>query len=264
MAAVTVAEGSKRLFRAIGYRDLGPIPNLVRATRFRVALQQLRPTEIAAPSALITSVLRVAEIARSAGFSPALGRVIDTLSAVVLPPKLAADAAVTVEPYLAAAELDALWDSVRATIGAASVRDAAAWEGRYGLAGTTAYHFLALRRSGQLRGVAVLRTPKVQGDARLAGLRMASISDLLIRPDEGGIDALLAATEVYAASLGAGAVILSVTNRRIVDCARRRGYWVRKGNIHFLVRDTATPSAWPESLEEWWLTRGDGESDATF
>ena len=97
----------------------------------------------------------------------------------------------------------------------------------------------------------------------LAGAPL-NMLDMLVHPEEKGVGLLLAAAEQHAASMGAGAVILSITNRRIVESARRRGYLERRGNIHFFLRDTAKRTIWPESLGGWWLTRGDGESDATF
>ena len=264
MAAVTVADGSKRLFGALGYRDYGAIPNLVRPTRLSLLARQLRPMDLPRSSALVGGALRIAEWSRKLKVSVGFGYLADTAAAPLFARRSGPDLVTGMETPPPWGEVDALWQELQGNIGAAPLRDSLAWDGRYKTVGASAYHFVTLRRASRLVGIAVIRTPKQDGDSRLAGLRMASISDMLVHPEEKGVGLLLAAAEQHAASMGAGAVILSITNRRIVESARRRGYLERRGNIHFFLRDTAKRTIWPESLGGWWLTRGDGESDATF
>jgi len=264
MAAVTVADGSKRLFGALGFRDHGAIPNLVRQTRLRLALGQLRPLGLSASGMSKRLALGAADALRRTGLATVGGLILDGLTAPVWYTRPSRGAELSVQPVVERQALDALWAELRGHLGGHPVRDYEAWFHQYLGEREVPYHFVCLWRGGVLNGVSVLKTPRAQGDVRLAGLRMASISDLLIRPDDPDLGALLAATENHAAALGAGSVILSVTNRRVVDQARRRGYLERPGNIHFFLRATDQAATWPATLGEWWLTRGDGESDATF
>lgn len=264
LAAVTVAEGSKRLFGALGYRDVGAIPNLVRATRYRMALSQIRPMALPLGSSGLKRVaLRSAEFARRAGLAYAGGLLADGVSGLLYRSGRA-HGEVRLHDVLDTTELDTLWQQVQGEVPAMPARDGRTWSQRYFADGATMYRRVTLRRQGRLVGMALVKVPRVKGDPRLAGLRMASISDLLISPCDPGVGALLQAAEDAAAHMGAGSVILSVTDRRLVAAARQRGYLQRPGNIHFFLRDTNRDSAWPEPLGDWWLTRGDGESDATF
>lgn len=264
MAAVTVAEGSKRLFGALGFRDHGAIPNLIRHTRLRLALGQLRPLQLSASGLPKRLVLGAAETLRRTGLATVGGTVADGLTAPFWGARPSRGAELSVQPVVERDALDALWLELRGSLGGHPVRDYESWSHQYLGEREAPYHFVCLWRNGSLKGVSVLKTPRAKGDPRLAGLRMASISDLLVRPDDPDLGALLAATERHAAALGAGSVILSVSNRRVVEQARRRGYLERSGNIHFFLRATNQAVTWPTTLGEWWLTRGDGESDATF
>ncbi len=264
MAAMVVAEDAKRLFGALGYQDHGSFPNLIRQTRFRLALTQIRPLDLPASKWPVRLAVRAAEAARLAGLPLLGGGLADALTRPVWRPRPAKGTSVTIEPSVAKEQMDRLWEATRDDLGALSARDHLAWSKRYSGASHGLYHFICLWRDDRLVGVAVLRSPRKKADARLAGLRMASISDLLVHPSDPEIGLLLATCEDHAATLGAGAVILSISNRRVVEAARRRGYLERPGNLHLLLRASSRDYQWPPVLHDWWLTRGDSESDETF
>lgn len=263
IAAVTVAEGSKRLFGALGYRDLGAIPNLVRPTQFRMALSQVRPKSLCAEGRLLKLVLGAAELGRGYGGAYVAGLALDGVSSLLFRER-AGHNEVHVSESVDRDEIDSLWDRVKVRLSALPVRDYKSWKARYGLGPLSGYSYVTVRRDAELAGVALVKIPKAEGDSRLAGLRMASISDILVSPDDPALPLLLQASEARAAQLGAGAVIMSMTDRRLLDAARRRGYIRRPGNIHFFLKAPTDESWWPADLSSWWLTRGDGESDASF
>lgn len=262
IAAVTVADGSKRLFGALKYRDYGAIPNLVRPTSFRLALGQVRPTRLTVKHRALRVAFHGFELMQRVGAATLGGAVADAVTAPFRRPRSSTPLRFEVAERLDGTSLDGLWDRVRANLRSAPVRDGRSLQSRYGSDG--AYQCVRMERGGQLVGVAILKRPRDEGDPRLAGLRMASISDLLIDPNDADLASLLHATERQAAGLGAGAVILSVSNRRVVERAKRHGYLERSGNIHFFLRSTIPALEWPTDLGDWWLTRGDGESDASF
>ncbi len=263
VAAVTVAEGSKRLFGALGYRDFGAIPNLVRPTQYRLALTQIRPKRLGAEGRLLKLALGAAELGRTSGAAYMAGLALDGASSLFFR-EIRGHSEVSVSDSVQRDEIDPLWDKVKQRLSALPVRDYLSWKARYGLGSSSDYSYITVRRDGELTGVALVKTPKAEGDSRLAGLRMASISDILVSPDDPALPLLLQASEARAAQLGAGAVILSATDRSLLDAARRRGYIRRPGNIHFFLKTPPEESWWPADLSSWWLTRGDGESDASF
>lgn len=261
VAAVTVAEGSKRLFGALGFHDFGAIPNWIRPTRFRLAASQFRPQLLDLPPKW-RALASMLELARKTGATPAVGALVDTLAKVS---RRASGPGTVVEQVreLGEAELNGLWSRVRQHVGAGPVRDFAAWSERY-LQNGLPYIALAHKTDGKLDGVLLLRIPRADPDPRAAGLRFASISDLLVDPAGAGARSLLLAAEMVAAAHGAGAVIITASNRRLQSTVQGAGYIRRAGNIHFFLKAEKDTAPWPSVMEDWWLLRGDGESDGSF
>jgi hypothetical protein len=123
-----------------------------------------------------------------------------------------------------------------------------------------------VRRAGAPCGALVLRRPSEDGDPRLRGVRVATLADLLFRPSDPAAGlAVLGAAERLAREQGADAILCSAPHATLGRLLRRQGYLPLPGNVHFFVRDvTGEPPALAARLEEWWLTRGDGESDEAF
>ena len=90
------------------------------------------------------------------------------------------------DPKRAAAELDELWKTARAGLPSAVVRDAQYLIDRYPIGAGDNYLWLSARRRGVLAGVAILRRPRADGDERLRGIRVATLADILYRPDQPG------------------------------------------------------------------------------
>ncbi|MGH7561473.1 MAG: GNAT family N-acetyltransferase [Gemmatimonadales bacterium] len=263
--ALAAAAPARRLFTALGYSDLGAIPNLVQplapaallerldlegsggavSRRFSGVIRGLRRLHLARPlgglAGLALGILRRAERAGGRGIE-----------------------AGQTESQRITGELDALWRATRAALGAAVIRDGRALGQRYGAGGSASpYQWLAARDRGVLAGVAVLRHPREVVDPRLAGLRVGVLSDILVNPESPSVvSALLGAVEREALSAGMDAVFTSASDPRLVRALRRQLYLPIPGNVHFLWRGEA--DAAPPALDRWWLTRGDGESDSVF
>ncbi len=263
IAAVTVHPASRRLFAAIGYRDHGALPNMLKPLRAGRIFATADPQRLAASGIpqVATRMLALAQQVRVAGL---LGGAID-LGLSLRSGRAPADVTVAEEPALSIQEIDVLWNRVRRDLSAATVRDGAALTARYRDGADVVYRCVTVRRSGELCGLMLVRPPRVDGDARLAGIRISSFSDLLVAPsDEAAQTALFAAAESSAKALGADAALCSLSHASLLPLLKQRGYFPRAGNVHFFLRSRDNPSAWPSSLQDWWLTRGDGESDVTF
>jgi len=116
-----------------------------------------------------------------------------------------------------------------------------------------------------LAGVAVVRRPREEGDPRLSGIKVATLSDMLFLPENRDVAlALLAAAERTAHSMGADALLCTASHPAITTLLSRRAYVKLPGNVHFLVRDVKDVHALPKSLTDWFLTRGDANSDEVF
>jgi len=263
IAAVTVHPASRRLFGAIGYRDHGALPNMIKPLSTARILAKADPQRLAAAGipVIATQMLALAQRAHVARF---LGSVVD-VGHRVRSGRRAGDLLVGEEPNLAAAEIDRLWLRVRCELSAATVRDGAALISRYRESAGVTYRCVTVRRAGELCGLTFVRPPRAEGDPRLAGIRISSLSDVLVAPSDATAQtALFAAAESTAEALGADAALCSLSHASVLPLLKRRGYYPRAGNVHFFLRSRERQAEWPVGLQDWWLTRGDGESDVTF
>ncbi len=262
--SVTVASASKRLFGSLGYTDHGAMPNFILPLSLGRMLQQIDPSLLAlgrlpswTPQAVaFAQSTRLAWLGGSvAGLGFGAARALRSRTSLTL------DGPVHVQ----AAELDDLWQRARGGMGAGPVRDAGALIPRYGDGRHEDYVLGTVRERGTLLGLAIVRRPRAEGDARLKGIRMASLSDFVFDPSrtDVGIATLRVAAQLGRA-VGGDAMLASASHQAVIDLLRSQLFLPIAGNIHFFLRDKSDAPVWPAALGEWWLTRGDGYSDETF
>ncbi len=262
---LAVAPAACRLFTALGYRDLGAIPNYIKplrpgrilraidlgesgwlaGSRIRPALQLLRSTRM---TGIAGGFLRAGMAVRTAG----------------IPLRTRSISSEVTSPARVVPELNELWPAARSGMGCAVVRDGEALVYRYGQEGSE-YHWIAARRKGELAGLAILKGPSESTDHRIPGLRLAAVSDVLFRPEDSKMGlALLGSAERFARERGADAVIASTTSEPLGSLMTRGGYLAIPGTVHFLFRCTNDNAHFGPGLTDWWLTRGDGGADEGF
>jgi GNAT superfamily N-acetyltransferase len=266
--ALAVAAPARRLFEALGYADLGAVPNWIRPLAPHRILQRLDLARVGLPG-LPRWIGPAIDWARKSGLGTAIGwaggaALRATAAAGRLPTLgLAVD---RFAPQSAADELDILWRSARGGYFSAVTRDANYLLKRYPCTSDGAYIWLAARRHDQLAGVAILRRPSAAGDERLQGIRLATLADIVYDPAHrpGGL-ALLGGAEGLALSIGADAIVASASAPQLASLLRRQCYLPLSGNVHFLFRDVAGDGpTFGKSLPGWWISRGDGQADEVF
>jgi len=266
MAAMTVNPASNRLFAAQGYRDIGPLPNRIRPLKLGRILGHI-DLQQAAAGRLPRWALQAYGLLQHTGLPTLAGRLAD-LMLRGLSPRLDATLRIEQDVTVDQSQIDSLWQRCRTDYAAAPVRDGKAMLLRYdsnSRAADKTYSAVAVYRDQTLLALGWVRRPREQGDARLGGLRMASLSDLLVSPgDLPAINALLVAAEACAASLGAEAILCSASHIALAKPLRRRRYVSIAGNVHFFMRGEPASGAWPSTVGQWWLARGDSEADAVF
>jgi hypothetical protein len=169
---------------------------------------------------------------------------------------------IEISPELDRGGVEGLWATVRPELTAAPRRDAADLATRY--AASSGYQFVHAWRGSELAAVAVVRQPGEGGDARLRGIRVSTVSDLLYRPShrEAGLAALRGA-ERAARAAGADILLCSASARSVAPVLRKRGYLRLPANLHVLGRFPDMVPA-PASIGDWWFTRGDSGGDGGF
>jgi hypothetical protein len=264
-AGMVVADPAIRLFEALGYRNLGPLENRILPLRPGRVLRRLDADAVGL-SRRRPRLARALRFAQRTGLTavPATFAAL-ALSALALRTRLQAGSLATGTPAtVPAEELDSLWRGVRSGIGAGSVRDGAYLNWRYGDR-SAEYGFVTAREGGALAGVAVVRRPREEGDARLRGIRIATIADILFpthRSDVGA--ALLEGSRRLAHAWNADAVLCSGTHPALLRLLRTHGFLKGPANVNFLLRGKAPAGKLPDTLQKWWLTRGDSEADGVF
>lgn len=265
---LTVAPAARRLFGALGYSDLGAVGNWVRPLRPGVLADRLDFDALG----LGDTPKWVAEgvrLARTTGLARAVGTVaglvMDAAAWVARIPASNFDATGLDLPPVA--ELDELWRKTRTKLRASPVRDGAHFASRFAEEGKgdRSYTFVNSRESGRLIGIAAVRRPRSTADPRLGTVRVATVSELLFPPENAHVGlATLGALESAARAFGSDALTCMTSHPALIRLLRRQGYMRLAGNVHFFVRDVTGTGQWPTDLAQWWLGRGDGESDASF
>jgi GNAT superfamily N-acetyltransferase len=255
--SLSVAAPARRLFTAAGFRELGLLSNQI------TLLRPARVCSIIEPAALGVASPRVLEpvvrIAQRMGAAALAGVTLGALLGLwrfMARLDTASLRAATAQPDPAA--IDLLWMRLRPLIPAGVVRDGHHFS-RYG----DGYRFVTVHHGSILEGVAVIRTPRTEGDPRLRGIRVAVLSDLLADPANPRVQrALLRAAEAAARDAGADALLCSASHTGLRRLLAHQGYLPFPGNVCLLVRGLPEEACPP--LDEWWLTRGDGHADEVF
>lgn len=259
--SAAVAPDARALLQAAGLKDVGPVPNAIRLLNPARVLRRVDPQAIGALPRLARAA--AGRIRRSPALSAMAGGVTGTacgawtalrggtggLHAVVL-------------PEWRTGELSRLWARARRGIRAAASRDASALRARYGQDG---YRLLGVYERGVLAGFAAIRPPRAEGDPRLGGARLATLSDILAPVDRPAvIRALVHGAETVARSLDADALLCSASHPAARAALHRRAWLPFPGNVHLLLREPPGTAPLPRALDAWWLTRGDSHADEVF
>lgn len=259
-----------RLLDAVGFRDVGEVPNFVRPIDASRILRRARVSDMDSVE-LPPAGARLLDLGRRTGLvgagGAALQWMVDAWAAIRGGGSSSPDVRLTNRVSVEAC--DGLWETVRRSLTASPVRDGTYLRERYELEGDGDYTFVEAREGADLVGFAALRSPSENGDPRLGGLRVASLSEIVFRPGDraAGLGLIRGAVD-GAREADADAVVCSVTDDSAREALDLGGFFRVGGNMHLLFRPVdgeADQSAAPRStLSDWWITRGDGFSDENF
>jgi hypothetical protein len=247
-----------RLFGALGFTDLGGLPNDLRVLRARSLLRKLDLDALAlgAVPAAVRPLLRWATA--GAGLAaPVLDLATRLWAGIASGP--AGRHTITMAESLDVPGSEALWQAVQSEVGAGTCRGGSELAARYS---ADDYVFVHVRDAARLVGLAIVKRPRAEGDARLRGIRIATLSDLLYAPSQPRTGlAVLRGAEAAAVTLDADALLCGASAAAVRNLARRRGFLPLPSNLHVLAR---APDEAPARLDAWWVTRGDSGGDGVF
>jgi RimJ/RimL family protein N-acetyltransferase len=261
VAVLTVQPASWRLFQAAGLTRVGAVPNYLRVLRPARVAQRLSLARVPLGHlpGWALSAARLAQRTRLAGLAGAIGGAIASGLVAVR----GTGDAVTASPALddADRDLDDTWNRMRSHIRFAQTRDAAYVGARYGAAdGTVFKSHRVVGRAGA--AFTMVRRPRTEGDERLSGLSVAVLSDIIAPLDAPRLTlAAVRRAEEDARAMGADAMVCSISHASTARLLRRRAWFRIPANLQFLARLKDGSAG---TLDDWWLTRADGNSDEGF
>lgn len=262
--SLVVAEPARRLMQALGYRGLGALSNRVLVLRYGRLATRISPDRLGLPR-FVHPFFGVIRAAQKIGLAYIAGAVagagVRVWHSVRHLRRRKYDITVG-GAHATDEEIDALWTRVRVGLASASVRNARYLRWRYPDGPNDAYTFIFVRAAGQLEAIAVVRRPSTSWEDRLAGVKLATLSDIVFRTDnvEAGLAALAAAGRV-ARRLGADALLGSASHPVLESALKESGFVGLGGTLYFHLRVPEGKYSFSPNIRDWWLTRGDGSSD---
>jgi GNAT superfamily N-acetyltransferase len=262
---LAVAPAARRLFTALGYKDLGAVDNWLRPLRPARIVQRVDVAQLGL-SRMPVWMPTLVKVARATGLGAAAGLSAGWMLRWTAAARRAGTGGFSSEildPAQHAPDVAALWRRCSPAVGSAVVRTPDYLIPRYPTAPEGHYIWVGVRRGESLTGFAIIRTPRDASDERLRGIRVATLSDLLFDPADvtSGL-AVLGAVERTARTLDADALLASSSSMSAVQLLRRQWYLPLGGSIHLLFRSSGeSGAAFGPTVRDWWLQRGDGGSD---
>lgn len=263
--ALTVLPVVIGLSVSLGFADLGALPNRVRVVRPGRLLRRVRLEDIGF-ARLPRWLFRAATLSQSIGLASAAGICASAIARLLVTVRGNYPRSLDVTAEMPnSADIDALWQRARATISASLVRDARYLSWRYLRLKADTYRFVSVRKGRDLLALAVVRRPRADGDPRLGGTKVATVSEWIFPLDEpqAGL-AALAGAERIARELEADALLCTASHSDALSLLRRRAYLPAPPNVHLLSRDRAKSCGLSAVLGDWWITRGDANADEVF
>jgi hypothetical protein len=263
-ASMPAALEPRGLSVALGMVDLGAVRNYIEPLRIarilrRLDWQLLKLNGVSKPASIALKFARIPPVAYAAQ-----GLITLLLQALRLPSAFTARALTTQmqERLPGEADLDSLWTRARNVVSSCATRSAAYLQWRYELGANGRYQFASCWRGTELVGLAVMQNPERLDDARLAGLVIGSVVDLVLDPScPGALPSLLEAARLWGRSRNYDALLLTMSHLALRASLLVAGYVPMPGNIHLMLRDPGGKHGLSPNLDAWMVTRGDSWSD---
>jgi predicted N-acetyltransferase YhbS len=260
----TVMDAPLRIFTALGWSHVGTVPNQVHIPDPAVVARRLSPEQAGIGGVPGRAFGLLQRLGLAGPLAGAAGSLVRGWSRTAHREGVSIAVHTDIGSWQGLPEADEAWARWAPGVEASLVRDGARLRWRFG-AKPGRYILLEAREHGTLVGWIVLRTPPEGGEPRLAGIRLATISDLMFPPDRPGVaTALLRGAADHARRTGfAEALLASTPHRETQALLRRQGYLTMAGNLKLVVHPSLLPGE-PLPFDRWWHARGDGDADQSF
>jgi hypothetical protein len=259
-----VEEAPLKIFKGLGWRHLGVIPQYVYLSDPYAFFKNIRIGRL--------SFLRKSRATAGPLSLPIVQWFMSVCYSITL--SLFSVAAILWKPHRPAGHIreevafdssyDVLWQKVGGQFPAAVVRDRAYLQSRYGRK-MKDYRLLAHRFNNELLGYCIVKIKRFSNDTRMGNMRVGTIVDCLFDPtDAPTLQSLLTGAAQLCRSEKVAAIFCTASFRPLQRLLSLNGFIRIPGNLNFACHDKAgfVPSSL--ALESWHLMRGDSDADANF
>jgi hypothetical protein len=256
-----VEEAALRVFKGVGWRHLGVIPQYVRVLNARAFVRtfaQRGGQFLMGRRARVWTVL-----ARWSGpVGVLVGLAFAGHAAVGALRRQRLSRATVVREHAFDASYTELAERVKGKLGVWVFRDEHYLSARYGRR-MSAYRLLACRREQRLLGYAIVKLRQFSNDPRMGDIRMGTLVDCVFDPEESAVlDALLESTLSLCRRDRVDVVFCAASLRALGDRLRGHGFVAMAGTLNAAYHDRTGALAGNPPLDSWHLMRGDSDADA--
>jgi len=264
-----VEESALKIFKGLGWRHLGMIPQYVYILNPHRLLRNvqigrmafLRKYSVAWSSLLELIVTYRLTRFLLASLSALVFRAF-SLGTALLRPTGRMGKVMEEEEF--DATYDALWERVRDKFDALIVRDRAYLESRFGKQ-IKNYRLLACRDKGNLLGYCILKIKPFLNDSGMGNTKMGSIIDCLFDPEDlKGLQPLLDSAIKLFRRERVDVAFCSASHSQIQKLLSLNGFMMVPGNLHFAYYTKTGKFHENLCLASWHLMRGDSDADQNF
>jgi hypothetical protein len=256
---------ARRLSAALGMRDLGAVCDYIEPLHPTHILRKFDVRRFEHLSGIVRTGSAVIKLAKIPPFAYAIGAFISLSLAVLRLPSTLTGRRLNTQLGTSLpdeAALDSLWARARRNLGCSPVRSGAYLRWRYQRGAKGRYCIASAWRGHDLVGLAVLASPQRHDDARIAGLSIGSVVDLVLDPAcPAALPSLLRVARQWARAAKYDALLLTASHHSLRGPLFRAGYIRLPGNIHLMVRDRGGKYGLSTNLSSWMVTRGDASGD---
>jgi hypothetical protein len=256
-----VEEAALRVFKGVGWRHIGVIPQYVRVLNARTFVRTFAHRGEHFRSGCCSRFWTA--LTRASGPVAALvGIAFAGLAVVGAVRRRRAPGATVVEERGFEPSYTSLGDRVKSKFAVWVFRDEPYLTARYGRR-MGAYRLLACGRQGRLLGYCIVKLRQVDNDPRMGDIRMGTIVDSVFDPDEPEVlDSLLQSAVALCRREGIDVVFCSASLREIGRRLRYHAFVPMPGTLNVAFHDRTRTIGEQFPLESWHLMRGDSDADA--
>lgn len=264
-----VEEAPLRIFKGLGWKHLGVIPQYVymlNAHRFfhNIRLEQMTFLEKYSKAWANWFNMIISHALTRFLMTTLASLIFSIFSLVTIWGRLTPERGTVREEKAFEASYDTLWQRVQGKFDALIVRDRAYLEARYGQQMSN-YRLLACRHREKLLGYLILKIKQFQNDPRMGNIRMGTIVDCLFDPADRRVQqSLLVAAMRLCRSKEVDVIFCTASHFQVQELLMVNGFIKLPGNLHFAYYDRKGCISPHLELSSWHLMRGDSDADANF